>query len=172
LRERAIAGAACLSGAACGYWPPMASGEPDMNGAGVALSWRAIVFAPAAVVLFALSLYFNNAQKQFPALVCLGGTFAFVMVWLALAARATANPDSPIRMFIPRLTVFIVLGTAFLAAMQWSIDRRIAAMEAGFAAFYIVAGWFGVRGFDARFRRPELRVVPGKKPPRPNGVAR
>jgi len=150
----------------------MASGEPDTNGEGVSVSWRAIVFAPAAVVLFALSLYFNNAAKQFPALVCLGVTFALATTWLALAARATHNPDSPIRLFIPRLTVFIVLGTAFLAAMQWSIDRRITAMEIGFAAFYIVAGWFGIRGFDARFRRPELRVVPGKKPPRPNGVAR
>ena len=150
----------------------MASGGPDTNGAGVTISWRGIVFAPAAVVLFVLSLYFNNAEQQFPALACLGATFALVTAWLALAARATANPESPIRMFIPRLTVFIVLGTAFLAAMQWRIDRRIAAMEAGFAAFYIVVGWFGIRGFDARFRRPELKAVPRKKPPRPNGAAR
>jgi hypothetical protein len=150
----------------------MASGGPDTNGAGVALSWRAIIFAPAAVVFFALSLYFNSLAKQFPALACLGMTFALVTTWLALSARATANPDSPIRIFIPRLTVFIVLGTAFLAAMNWSIDRRITAMEIGFAAFYIVTGWFGIRGFDARFRRPELRVVPGKKPRRPNGAAR
>ena len=150
----------------------MAPGEPEANGAGVTISWRAMAFAPAAVVLFVLALYFNNAQKQFPALICLGGTFALVTAWLALSARATGNPDSPIRMFIPRLTLFIVLGTAFLAAMHWRIDQRITAMEIGFAVFYIAAGWFGVRGFDARFRRPELSAVPGKKPPRRNGPPR
>ncbi len=147
----------------------MDRGEPEPSGGGLMISWRAITFAPAIVAMFALALYFNNSNDQFRGLACLGATFALAMVWLLLAARASENPASPMRMFIPRITAFIVLGTAFLGATRWSVDARITAMEAGFALFYIAAGWLAVRSFDARHRRPELKVVGGKKPPRRNG---
>ncbi len=147
----------------------MNRGEPEPSGGGLAISWRAITFAPTIVALFALALYFSNSNDQFRGLACLGATFALAMVWLLLAARASENPASPIRMFIPRITAFIVLGTAFLGATRWSVDARITAMEAGFALFYIVAGWIAMHGFDARQRHPELKLVGGKHPPRRNG---
>lgn len=147
----------------------MTPGGSESSSGGLTISWRAAAFATAIVTLFALALYFNNIGAQFRGLACFGATFALVMIWLALAARASENPDSPIRTFIPRLTVFIVLGTAFLGATHWRVDRRITAMESGFALFYIVAGWIAMHGFDARQRHPGLKLVGGRRPPRRNG---
>src|SRR5271169_554914 len=105
--------------------------------------------APTAVLFF-LALWFNDGRAAVSALISLGLSFCFAMVWVALAARDSGNPNSPLRAFIPKMTTFLVLGTAFLAASRWNIDKRITAMEIGFAAFYIGAGYLAMRSVDAK----------------------
>jgi len=133
------------------------------TGREITLSWRALVFGPLTLALFLLSQWFNGTGAATLALVCLGLTFSLAMVWVILAARASDNPDSPLRRFIPRMAIFLVLGTAFLAASRWNTDRRISAMEAGFAAFYIIAAYIAMRSFDAKRKRPQLTAVSDRK---------
>jgi hypothetical protein len=137
--------------------------DGNHKGGEVTLSWRALVFAPLMLALFFLALWFNGAGAATRALICLGLTFSIAMVWVILAARASDNPDSPLRRFIPRMTIFLVLGTAFLAASRWSTDRRISAMEAGFAALYIIAAYVAMRSFGAGRKRPHLTAVADRK---------
>lgn len=140
------------------------------TGGEITLSWRAMVFGPLTLALFFLALWFNGTGAATFALVCLGLTFSVAMVWVILAARASENPDSPLRRFIPRMTIFLVLGTAFLAASRWNTDRRISAMEAGFAAFYIIAAYIAMRSFDAKRKRPQLSALSGgNRSPRARG---
>jgi hypothetical protein len=115
---------------------------------------RAIILGAPTVALFFLALWFNNGSAALGAPICLGLSFSLAMVWVALAARDSDNPNSPLRAFIPKMTTFLVLGTAFLAASRWNTDRRITAIEIGFAAFYIGAGYLAMRSFDAKRRRP------------------
>jgi hypothetical protein len=121
------------------------------------MTWRALVFGPLAAALFFLALWFNDQRLDARGPICLGMSFAVAMLWVILAARASDNPNSPLRGFIPKMTAFLVLGTAFVAAARWSTDKRISAIEVGFAAFYIVAGYLAVRMFDAKRHRPQLK---------------
>ncbi|MGD0289284.1 MAG: hypothetical protein ABSC63_06475 [Candidatus Binataceae bacterium] len=121
------------------------------------MTWRALVFGPLAAALFFLALWFNDQRLDARGPICLGMSFAVAMLWVVLAARASDNPNSPLRGFIPKMTAFLVLGTAFVAAARWSTDKRISVIEVGFAAFYIVAGYLAVRMFDAKRNRPQLK---------------
>ena len=89
------------------------------------------------------------------------------MLWVILAARASDNPESPLRAFIPKMTAFLVLGTAFVAAARWNIDPRLSAIEVGFAGFYIIVGYAAIKIFDAKVKRPRLTAVNGGKRGRP-----
>jgi hypothetical protein len=120
----------------------------------LSMTWRALVFGPLAAALFFLALWFNDESLDARGPICLGLSFAVAMVWVVLAARESDNPNSPLRGFIPKMTVFLVLGTAFVAASRWHTDKRISAIEVGFAAFYIGAGYLAGRTFDAKRNRP------------------
>jgi hypothetical protein len=127
------------------------------------MNWRAIVLGPLAAALFFLALWFNDRSGDVRSMICLGLSFSLAMVWVVLAARDTENPNSPLRGFIPKMTTFLVLGTAFLAASRWNIDKRISAMETGFAAFYIVAGYLAMRILQGKRERPQLKAVSDPK---------
>jgi hypothetical protein len=65
--------------------------------------------------------------------------------------------------------VWMVIGSAFLGFFWWNINRKVSVMEAGFGAFYVVAGLAAMRIFDAKNRRPALQAVGGRnRPRRPN----
>ena len=83
------------------------------------------------------------------------------MVWVVLAARDVEYSDSPLRNFIPRLTVWLVLGSIILGAMQWNVDRRITAMEGAFGAIYLVTAYVATRILNGRPRRPQLTALHG-----------
>jgi len=131
------------------------------------ISWRARLFAPATIVLFAIALWRNSAGDGLRALVCLGLAIATAMLWAILAARASVDPATPLRQFIPRLTFFVVVGSVFLALMRWQTDWRITVIEAGFAILYSAMGVIAIRALDAP--RPDPRLTPiagGKAAPR------
>ena len=130
------------------------------------MTWRAIVFGPLAIALFFMALWFNDASTDARGPICLGLSFSVAMVWVILAARASENPNSPLRGFIPKMTTFIVLGTAFVAAARWNIDRRISVIEAGFAGFYIITGYLAKRIFDTKRNPPQLITARDRKRPR------
>jgi ABC-type transport system involved in multi-copper enzyme maturation permease subunit len=125
--------------------------DDNYTGGELTMSWRAIVLGPLVVALFFLAL-------------CLGLSFTLAMVWVILSARDSGNPDSPLRAFVPKMTTFLVLGSAFVASSRWNTDRRISAIEVGFAALYIIAGYVAVKIFDAKRNRPQLTTV--KRPQR------
>ena len=83
------------------------------------------------------------------------------MGWVILAAREAEYSDSPLRNFVPRLTVWLVLGSVVLGTMQWNVDRRITAMEAGFAILYVVAAGAAIRILNRRPKRPQLTALSG-----------
>ncbi|HUN57991.1 MAG TPA: hypothetical protein VMU41_07740 [Candidatus Binataceae bacterium] len=131
--------------------------------------WRGAVFAAATVALIATATALYNTGRQIPGLAALGFGFAVPMVWLILAAHQATDADSNVRRFIPRLMIWMVVGSAFLGIFWWNLDRRVSLMEAGFGAFYIVAGLAAIRIFDAKGRRPTLTAVGGRnRPRRPN----
>jgi hypothetical protein len=132
------------------------------------MSWRALVFGPLAAALFFLALWFNDERLDARGPICLGLSFAVAMVWVILAARASDNPNSPLRGFVPKMSAFLVLGTAFVAAARWNTDKRISAIEVGFAAFYIIAGYLAVRTFGANCNRPQVKGVSTRKRQRPS----
>ena len=107
-----------------------------------------------------------NTGRQIPGLAVLGFGFALPMVWVLIAARAATSPDSIVRRFIPRIVIWLAVGSAFLGMFWWNVDRRVSLMEAGFGAFYIVAGFAAIRIFDAKGRRPHLQSVSRRPPPR------
>jgi len=140
----------------------------DDTGGELAITWRALVFGPLVIAMFFLALWFNDAATDARGPICLGLSFTLAMVWVILAARASDNPDSPLRGFIPKMVTFLVLGTAFVAASRWNIDKRVSAVEGGFAAFYIITGYVAIRIFDAKRSRPQLTAVIDRKRPRHN----
>ena len=131
--------------------------------------WRGAVFATATVALIATAIALYNTGRQIPGLAALGFGFAVPMVWLILAARDATDADSNVRRFIPRLMIWMVVGSGFLGIFWWNIDGWVSLMEAGFGAFYVVAGLAAIRIFDAKSRRPTLQAVGGRnRPRRPN----
>ena len=188
--EPAIAEGTCLSISTCDIpiLNPTTIGLRDRNGAceepgalrilrrmdegdrgdEIKLSWRAFVLGPLATVLFFLALWLNDGGTALLGIILLDSSFCVAMLWVVLAARASENPNSPLPAFIPKLTAFLVLGAAFLAATRWRTDPRISAMELGFAAVYIIAGYVATRIFGAKSKGPQLTAVSGGKRPRRN----
>ncbi len=138
--------------------PPQAPGEAQF-------SWRGGIFAACTVALIVTAIVLYNTGRQIPGLAFLGFGFALPMVWVLIAAREATSPDSVVRRFIPRMIIWLAVGSAFLGMFWWNVDRRISLMEAGFGAFYIVAGTAAIRMFDAKGRRPNLQAV-RRNPPR------
>jgi hypothetical protein len=128
--------------------------------------WRGAVFTVCTIALIATAIALYNTGRQIPGLGALGFGFAVPMVWLILAARDATSAESNIRRFIPRLMVWMVVGSAFLGIFWWSVNRNVSLMEAGFGAFYVVAGLAAIRIFDAKGRRPALQAVGGRNQPR------
>ena len=128
--------------------------------------WRGAVFAALTVALVAAAIALYNTGHQIPGLAALGFGFTLPMVWIILAARDATDPNSNVRRFVPRLVVWLVVGSAFLGIFWWNINRKVSLMEAGFAAFYVVSGWAAIRIFNAKGRRPMLQAVGGRNQPR------
>jgi hypothetical protein len=129
--------------------------------------WRGAVFAAVTVALIAAAIALYNTGRQIPGLAALGIGFAVPMVWLILAARDATDANSNVRRFIPRLMIWMVVGSAFLGIFWWNINRKVSLMEAAFGASYVVAGLAAIRIFDAKGRRrPALQAVGGRNQPR------
>jgi phosphatidylglycerophosphate synthase len=125
----------------------------------IKLTWRPLELGPTAVILFFLALWFNDGGTALIGIILLDLSFTIAMLWVVLAARATDNLNSPLRAFVPKLTAFLVLGAAFLAATRWRTDKRISAMELGFAALYVIAGYITTRIFEAKSKPVQLKPV-------------
>ena len=132
-----------------------------------AFPWRLAILGPLTALLFTLALDFYDNLRPRLGLGLLGIAFAVPMTWVVLAAREAEYNDSPLRDFVPRLTVWLVLGSVILGAMQWNIDREITAMEAGFGLLYLVAALVAMRILDARPKRPLLTAINGGNLERP-----
>jgi hypothetical protein len=131
------------------------------RGGGIWISWRAVILAPAILVLLSLALYFYDNLQPEIGLALLGVTFALPMGWVILAAREAEYSDSPLGNFIPRLTVWLVIGSVLLGAMHWNVNRRISLMEAGFAVLYLAAAYGARRILAGRPKRPQLTALSG-----------
>jgi hypothetical protein len=126
--------------------------------------WRAaLIVALAIALIVAAIVLYNNGQRML-GLAALGTGFAVPMIWAIVAARAATDADSTVRRFIPRIMIYLVAGTGFLGIFWWNVDRRVSLMEAGFGAFYVVAGITAMRIFDAKRPRPQLRAVVRRNP--------
>jgi hypothetical protein len=126
--------------------------------------WRTAIFAAVAVALILSAIVLYNLGWRIVGLAALGFGFAVPMVWGIVAAREAIDAESAVRRFIPRIMIYLVAGTGFLGIFWWNVDRRVSLMEAGFGAFYVVAGVAAIRIFDAKRPRPVLRAV-GKGQP-------
>lgn len=147
---------------------PRMTPNGDPGGEELTMTWRALLFGPLVVALFFLALWFNDAATDARGPLCLGLSFTLGMVWVVLAARASDNPESPLRGFIPKMVTFLVLGTAFVAASRWNIDKRVSAIEGGFAIFYMIAGYLAMRIFDTKRERQQPTAASGRKARRRN----
>lgn len=116
------------------------------------------------VVLFVAALWYTNHNAPIVGLVLLGFTFCVPMIWVVLAARDATDPDTPLRRFIPRIVIWLALGTAFLGVYWWNVDRRITIMEAGFAIFYLLSAYLAVRILDSKHKGPKLTSISGGNP--------
>ena len=125
--------------------------------------WRAAIFAAIAAALIVSAIALYNTGRQIVGLAALGCGFAAPMVWANIAAHEATDSDSAVRRFIPRIMIYLVAGTGFLGIFWWNVDRRVSLMEAGFGAFYVVAGIAAMRTFDARSPSPRLRVVTNRR---------
>jgi hypothetical protein len=135
--------------------------------------WRPVVLGPLTLTLFAFAMYFYNNLQPETALTLLGFAFGVPMVWVVLAARDAENAESPVRQFVPRLTIVLILGSAFLGFVMRDKYPRIPVIEAAFIIFYIAAGGFALRVFNAKPRRPTLTALSGGNPgPRQRREAR
>ena len=123
--------------------------------------WRGAILAGLTFAFFLLALYFYNNLQPELGLGLIGVTFAVPMGWIIVAAREAEYSDSPLRNFVPRLTVWLVLGSVVLGTMQWNVDRRITAIEAGFAILYVVAACAAIRVLNGRPKRPLLTALIG-----------
>ena len=141
--------------------------RPQRPPAQAQFPWRGAVFAAVTVGLIGSAIGLYNTSRQISGLAALGFGFAVPMVWLIVAAREATDADSNIRRFIPRLMIWMVVGSGFLGIFWWNIDRRVSLMEAGFGAFYVVAGLAATRIFDAKSRRPTLQAIGGRNRLRP-----
>lgn len=121
--------------------------------------WRTAIFAAAAIALIVSAIVLYNTGRPIVGLAALGLGFGLPMVWAIIAAREATDADSAVRRFIPRIMVYLVAGTGFLGFFWWNVDRRVSLMEAGFGAFYVVAGLAAMRMFDAKRPSPRLRAV-------------
>ncbi len=129
--------------------------------------WRLAILGPSTALLFTLALYFYDSLRPRLGLSLLGLAFAVPMTWVVLAARDAEYSDSPLRAFVPRLTVWLVLGSVMLGAMQWNTDRHVTAMEVGFAILYLAAAIGAMRILDGRPKRPQLTAINGGNLERP-----
>ncbi len=129
--------------------------------------WRLAILGPSTALLFTLALYFYDSLRPRLGLSLLGLAFAVPMTWVVLAARDAEYSDSPLRAFVPRLTVWLVLGSVMLGAMQWNTDRQVTVMEVGFAILYLVAAIVAMRILDGRPRRTQLTAINGGNLERP-----
>jgi hypothetical protein len=125
--------------------------------------WRAAIFAAIAIGLIVAAIVLYNTGRQIVGLAALGLGFAVPMAWGLIAAREATDADSAVRRFIPRIMIYLVAGTGFLGIFWWNVDRRVSLMEAGFGAFYVVAGLAAMRMFDAKRPSLRLRAVTGRK---------
>jgi sterol desaturase/sphingolipid hydroxylase (fatty acid hydroxylase superfamily) len=137
------------------------------RGLQIAFPWRLAIFAPATAVLFCLALYFYDNLQPRVGLGLLGGSFTVPMVWVVLAARDAEYSDSSLRAFVPRLTVWLVLGSVMLGAMHWNTDRPVSLMEAGFGVVYLASSRIAIRILDRRPKRPQLTAISGGNLERP-----
>jgi hypothetical protein len=124
--------------------------------------WRPTVLGPLGVTLFALAMYFYNNLQPELGLTLLGFAFAVPMVWVILAARDAEYAGSPVRQFVPRLTIVLVLGSAFLGVVMRDRYPRIPVIEAGFIIFYVAAGGLTLRIFSSKPARPALTALRGR----------
>jgi len=125
------------------------------------IPWRPLVLGPLAVTLFGLAMYFYNNLQPETGLTLLGFAFAVPMVWIVLSARDAASAESPVRQFVPRLTIVLVLGSAFLGFMMRDKYPRLVVIEGAFIIFYIAAGLLALRIFNHKPRRPTLTALSG-----------
>ena len=132
-----------------------------------AFPWRLAILGPSTTILFTLALYFYDNLHPRLGLGLLGVAFAVPMTWIVLAARDAEYGDSPLRAFVPRLTVWLVLGSIMLGTMQWNNDRSITALEVGFAILYLVAAIVATRILNGRPVRPQLTAINGGNLERP-----
>jgi len=123
--------------------------------------WRGVILGTLTAILFAFALYFYDNFQLKLGLGLLGITFMIPMLWVILAAREAEYDDSPLCNFVPRMTIWIVLGSVILGIMQWNVDRQITVMEAGFAAFYLIASFIAMRILKGRPKRPQLTALAG-----------
>lgn len=139
----------------------MARNSGDERGYDDGFPWRAAVLGGVTLLLFGSAFYFYNNMQAALGLLLLGFSFAVPMLWVILAAREAEYSDSPLRNFVPRLAVWIIIGSMILGAMHWNVDRRVTAMEAGFALFYLAAAWFALHILKSRPKRPQLTALSG-----------
>jgi hypothetical protein len=123
--------------------------------------WQLALLAPLTVGLLALAMYFYDNLQPELGLALLGCSFSAPMAWALLAAREAEYSDSPMGDFIPRMTLWLVVGSGVVGAMHWNVDRRITAMEVGFATLYVVAGIVAMRVLKRRPKRPQLTALHG-----------
>ncbi len=123
--------------------------------------WRGVILGALTAILFSFALYFYDNFRLTLGLGLLGMTFTIPMLWAILAAREAEYGDSPLRDFVPRMTIWIVLGSVVLGIMQWNVDRQITAMEAGFATVYLIASFIAMRILKGRPKRPQLTALTG-----------
>ncbi len=160
---RTVAGPAEL------VYPPVVSdtGFGMARNSESAFPWRLAILGPLTALLFVLALYFYDNLQPRLGLGLLGAAFAVPMTWIVLAARDAEYSDSPMRSFIPRLTVWLVLGSVILGTMHWNTDRLITAMEMGFAVLYLLASAIAMHLLNSRPKRPQLTALSGGNLERP-----
>ncbi|MGH7988400.1 MAG: hypothetical protein ACREQX_19225 [Candidatus Binataceae bacterium] len=134
-----------------------------------AIPWRAVILGALTAILFGSALWFYNGHRPQLGLLLLGLAFVVPMVWVIVAARE-AGPETPLRNFIPRLAGWLVLGSVFLGIFWWHVSPSITAMEAGFAAFYIIAAFVAMRLLKNKSHhgRATLRSIEGRRPGPPS----
>src|SRR5215469_392467 len=96
------------------------------------IPWRPVVLGPLFMTLFAVAMYFYNDLQPELGLALLGFAFGVPMIWVVLAARDAHSAESPVRQFVPRLTIVLVLGSAFLGFVMRDKYPRIPLIEAAF----------------------------------------
>jgi hypothetical protein len=123
--------------------------------------WRAVILGGLTLIAFGFAFYFYNNLQPKLGLMLLGVSFAIPMCWVVLAAREAEYNDSPLRNFVPRITVWLIIGSMILGAMHWNVDRHVTEIEAAFAIFYLAAAIVALRILASRPKRPQLTALSG-----------